>query len=333
MNNESKNNKNLIYAIVGVLTLMVAVVGATFAYFATTEGSNSVIIGNMASIKFDMNVTKKTSADNTSGLIPMSNLMVEKAVSNASNKGICVDDNGNAVCQIYKINVYNSSSATMFVDGYVTLTDGSGTSADDEYPSATTTMRWAQAFCTESGGNLASCTTAGAATSRQTPALTWDELGKKEIDDAKKNDRDPDPHNKVEILDTHAGVVGTGTIQGNSYDIINKNYIRVSKHTGTNYKQDTDVTSALVYNQFLSANDGDDANNDGDKNSTFKDAQVYYIVVWLSETGANQTSKENGGTGEGAATNNAGFFSGSVTFNSSDGNQITSKFNGWTSAA
>lgn len=330
MNNKKMNSKNLVYAVVGVLTLMVAIVGATFAYFTATRSVNNTITGNMASIRFDMNVTKKTTADNTVGLIPMSNLMVEKAISNASGNGICVDDNGNAVCQIYKINVTNSSSANMFVDGYVTLTGGSGTSAD--YTGASTTMRWAQAFCTETESNLANCTTAGAATSRQTPVMSWEELGK---DEAAKAVASQDPHNKAEILDTFADVTASGAIQANNYKIINKNYIRISKRADTNarYTQTDDVTSALVYNQYLSANDGNVNNNDGaSSGTTFADAQVYYIVVWLSETGANQTSKENGNTtSSDVPAYNNGFFTGSVTFVSAQGNEITSKFNGWTS--
>lgn len=331
MNNKKMDNKNLVYAVVGVLTLMVAVVGATFAYFTATRSDNDTIQGDMASISFDMNVTKKTSADNTVGLIPMSNLMVEKAVSNASTKGICVDDNGNAVCQIYKINVTNSSSANMFVDGYVTLTGGSGTSAD--YTGATTTMRWAQAFCTEKADKtLDTCTTAGAAISRQTPTMSWNELGKTESAKALASQ---DPHNKAEILDTFAKVTGSGIIQGNPYNIINTNYIRVSKRTAgaTRYVQNDDVTSALVYNQYLGANDNDTKNDDGaSSGTTYVDAQVYYIVVWLTETGTNQTSKENGNTtSTDAAAENNDFFEGSVTFVSAQGNEITSKFNGWTS--
>jgi hypothetical protein len=64
----------------------------------------------MATVTFGLTVTKKTNADQTAGLIPMTNSMVEKAVntsarSGTNSNGICVDDNGNAVCQIYKIEV------------------------------------------------------------------------------------------------------------------------------------------------------------------------------------------------------------------------------------
>lgn len=206
----------------------------------------------------------------------------------------------------------------MLVDGYVTLTGGSGVSTD--YAAATTTMRWAQVFCTETGNNLASCTTAGTSTARQTEStgFTWTALG---ADGASQADQG-------EIKDTFNGVTGTGTISGNTYSIINKNYIRVSKHTGAKYNQTTDSTSALVYNQYLSPNDKNATNDTGDSSKTYTDSQVYYIVVWLSETGTNQTAG-SGGTSVPDVTTN--FFQGVVAFNSAQGSEVTATFVGYTS--
>ena len=314
---KDKNKNNIIYIVIAILTLIVTITGATFAYYTATSTSNNVIKGNMASIRFDINVTKKTNVDNTRGLIPMTNSMVEKAVGNASTKGICLDDNGNAVCQIYKMTINNSSTAGMYFDGYVTLTGGSGTPTDYTTWGSTTatTMRWAQAFCTETSGNLASCTTAGTSTARQTDAtgFTWTALGSgttSQLDTA-------------EIIDAYASATKSATIQGNPHTIINKNFIRVSKHTGTGYVQATDITSALVYNQFLSPKDASTANDTGDSSTTFTDAQVYYIVIWLSETGTNQTAG-SGVAGTPASTDN--FFQGTVTFISAQGSEVTSRF-------
>lgn len=318
MESQERKKENILYIVIGIMTLMVAIIGATFAYYTATATNDNVIKGNMATISFDVNVIKKTTADDTKGgLIPMTNSMVEKAVSNASTQGICVDDNGNAVCQVYKITVTNAGTASMFVDGYVTLAGGSGTSTD--YTSATTTMRWAQVFCTETNDNLSNCTTAGTATTRQTETtgFTWTALG---ADGASQADAN-------EIKDTFAGVTSNGTIQGNEYPLIKTNYIRVSKHAGTSYTQANDVTSALVYNQYLSPNDSNAANNTGDSSTTYVDAQVYYIVVWLSETGTNQTAG-SGGTNVPATT--ANFFQGTVTFNSAQGSEVTATFAGYT---
>ena len=318
---EKNQKRNIAYIVIGILTLMITTTGATFAYFTATQSNNTTIKGNMATITFNLNVTKKTTVDETKGgLIPMTNSMVQKAVSNASTKGICVDDNGNAVCQIYKITVNNTGTASMFVDGYVTLTGGSGSSTD--YASATTTMRWAQAFCTETSNNLTSCTTAGTATARQTEStgFTWTALGSDAGSQA----------DAAEIKDTFSGATGVtakGTISGNSYDIIKTNYIRVSKHSGTGYTQANDVTSALVYNQYLLPNDNNNTNNTGDSSTIYTDSQIYYIVVWLSETGTNQTAG-SGGSNVPATTNN--FFQGVVSFNSAQGSEVTATFSGYT---
>ena len=314
---KQKNKNNIIYIVIAVLTLMVAITGATFAYYTATSTVNNVITGNMATIRFNISVAKKTNVDNTRGLIPMTNSMVEKAISNASTKGICLDDNGNAVCQVYKITINNSSTAGMYFDGYVTLTGGSGVPTDYTTWGSTTatTMRWAQAFCTETSNNLASCTTAGTSTARQTEStgFTWTALGS---DTSSKLDT-------TEIIDAYASATKSATIQGNAHTIINKNYIRVSKHTGTGYVQLSDVTSALVYNQFLSPKDASTANDTGDSSKTYTDAQVYYIVVWLSETGTNQTAG-SGVTNTPATTDN--FFQGTVTFISAQGSEVTSRF-------
>ena len=328
----SNNTSNIFYAVIGIATLMIATIGATFAYFSATATNNATIKGNMATIGFDMTVTKMTDADETKGgLIPMSNNMMEKALTanagnNGNKQGICVDDNSNAVCQVYKITVLNTSSASMFVDGYVTLSGGSGTATD--YTATTTnktTMRWAQAFCsTESGGKVTACTTAGNSTVRpDSGSVAFTGLGGSSV---AGNGLDT-----AEIKTARTDVVqpqATGIqIQGNKYEVIKTNYIRVSDHVADNYTytRAADTTSALVYSQYLEANDSNATNNTGTSSTTFKDAQVYYIVVWLSETGTDQTI---GATGAATSTNE--FFRGNVSFISAEGNQVTATFSGHT---
>ena len=56
-----KKNHNSLYVLLGILTLVVAITGATFAYFtATAVGGQNVITGNMATITFKLFVEKKT---------------------------------------------------------------------------------------------------------------------------------------------------------------------------------------------------------------------------------------------------------------------------------
>ena len=82
-----------------------------------------------------------------------------------------------------------------------------------------------------------------------------------------------------------------------------------------------------MYNQFLSPKDTSTSNDTGDSSTTFVDAQVYYIVVWLSETGTNQTAG-SGVTNTPSTT--ANFFQGTVTFISAQGSEVTATFSGHT---
>ena len=321
--NKKNNKSSIFYGIIGIATLMVATIGATFAYYTATASNNNTITGNMATIGFDVRVTKMTNVDQTKGgLVPMSNNMVEQALT---KNDICVDDNDNAVCQVYKITVINTSSASMFVDGYVTLTNGSGLPKDYTATTANkTTMRWAQAFCNaESSNVVTNCTTAGTTTVRATNDISWSALGGATTK--------TDGLNTAEIKTERNDVVvaqsaSTGAlIEGNRYEAINTNYIRVSDHIAgnTTYSRASDTTSALVYSQFLEANDNISTNNVGTSATEFTDAQSFYIVVWLSENGLNQTAGAAN-----AATTTANFFSGSTTFISAQGSEVTATFVG-----
>ena len=350
MNEQKNNGRGIFYGVIGVATLVVAIIGATFAYFTATAGNNNVITGNMATIQFGLNVTKVTHVDESKGgMIPMSNDMVEAAVTDSNVtydtagttettddfKGAgqtCVDDNGNAVCQIYKIVTTNTGSASLFLDGYVSLTGGSSTDgATDAGKDATnkTTMRWAQVTCTGTEtDNITGCTTVmktptgatGAASGAASPTAAsgidtaWASLVPVE------QGASINGHNNGNIKTSFSDVTGTGYIQGNSYDIINRNYIRISDHDAAkSYDRNRDVTSALVFNQYLDAAGG--ANDDA----------TFYFVVWLSETGKNQTAGAEGvTTGSTNETNKAlGFFAGNVTFNSAQGSEVTATFNGY----
>lgn len=69
-NNERKNNRNVFYAIMGVATLVITLIGATFAYFVATTNStvNAITAGSTTvSLSFDDNTVISTKVDTTSG--------------------------------------------------------------------------------------------------------------------------------------------------------------------------------------------------------------------------------------------------------------------------
>lgn len=336
MNEQKKQNgRGIFYGVIGVATLVVAIIGATFAYFTASQTNNNVITGNMATVNFGLAVTPVVNPGVTNGIIPMSNNMIEKAVANGSTKGVCVDDNGNAVCQIYKITVTNSSTATMFVDGYVALAGGSGIPTDTATQTKNhTTMRWAQVFTTNDGTTY---TTAGdqilGADTEKVTMASLDTTG------------DTTGFNAANIKTTADDIVTPAsdasavTISGNKYATVKTNFIRTSDHkvvagtAGTSvdtidstvaFNRNDDITSMLVLSQQLQPDDGTAGSG--------KDEVVYYIAVWLSETGTNQTAGATTGTGTNATTNPnaANFFNGTVAFLSAQGSEVTATFSGYT---
>ncbi len=269
-NNERSNTKGIFYGIIGVATLIISIIGATFAYFMASQINNNVITGNAATVSFGMAVTKVTTVDEANGMIPMTNGMIYQAIQGGQggDNSVCVDDNGNAVCQIYKITINNTGSADLFLDGYVNLTGGAPNGASQD----PTNMRWVQLFAsttnaTEADGAVYSTT--------GVPALATGATGISQISltaDGNTN-----------LNGTQA--TSTYVLNGNSYDYISNNYMRISGNTSTFSR--TNTTSALVYNQVVASG-----------------ATLYlYFVVWLSETGTDQT------IGSGA---NLSFFSGTV---------------------
>ena len=333
--NNNKNGRGVFYGVIGVATLVVAIIGATFAYFtaAATNGAN-VINGNMANVSFDLAVEKVVDPGASTGMIPMSNNMVEAAASNASTKGVCVDANGNAVCQIYKITVTNNSSATMFVDGYVALAGGSGIPTDITPVPTTpdgnnTTMRWAQVFTHESAYSTAGVQHLAADKSTDGDIEFANPLATTSTEAFNA------ANIKQTAADVYGGNDGTVSISNNSYDAVKTNYIRVSNHAITagsegnpptinltpDFTRTNDVTSMLVINQQLGSST---AANHGN-------VAEYYFVVWLSETGHNQTPTQTT-TAPTDTTNPAAnnFFSGIVRFISAQGSEVTATFSGYT---
>lgn len=116
------NGKGIFYGVIGVATLIVAIIGATFAYFSATAENTGVITGNAARAGLDLQV-RKVSTDAAGDLIPLNDADVAKGLAgdSATSNKKCVDKNGNTVCQIYEIKVTNSGSSSVVLKGNMTL--------------------------------------------------------------------------------------------------------------------------------------------------------------------------------------------------------------------
>lgn len=104
MEENNRKGPGVFYAVVGVATLVVAIIGATFAYFSASATNNAVITGTTSeAANLALEVKKLDTA--TGGLIPMYDNLAGKGVKNN-----CTDSNNNTVCHVYEIKLTNGKS-------------------------------------------------------------------------------------------------------------------------------------------------------------------------------------------------------------------------------
>lgn len=104
MEENNRKGPGIFYAVVGVATLVVAIIGATFAYFSASNTNNTVITGSTSeAANLALEVKQLDTA--AGGLIPMYDNLAGQGVNNN-----CVDSNGNTVCHVYQIKLTNGKS-------------------------------------------------------------------------------------------------------------------------------------------------------------------------------------------------------------------------------
>ena len=130
---ENSKGRGIFLGVVSVATLIVAIIGATFAWFSASVGSGENDV-NLTAYQFDADLTVERvfpTAENASKkIIPFVPDKVLRegqgdqtnnmnyALNEAKNK--CVDSSGYLVCSLYKITVTNNGSDAIELDGSVT---------------------------------------------------------------------------------------------------------------------------------------------------------------------------------------------------------------------
>lgn len=118
---ENKKGSGIFLGVVSVATLIVAIIGATFAFFSTQTGSENNAV-NVGAYEFATSVksvervypTTEDEAKFTQGIIPLNvatsvgdTTYLMRALS-ADKK--CIDDKGYMVCALYKVTLTNTST-------------------------------------------------------------------------------------------------------------------------------------------------------------------------------------------------------------------------------
>lgn len=120
---ENNNGRGIFYGVMGVATLVVAIVGATFAYFAaSTQGNNGAVAANSAKIDGTLEITQDGQYV-APDLIPAdpATVLNSFAQSGEGNKGKCrgasqANHDGNyGMCSYYTFTIKNTADVATTV--------------------------------------------------------------------------------------------------------------------------------------------------------------------------------------------------------------------------
>ena len=133
---ENKNGSAIFLGVIGVATLIVAIIGATFAFFSASATTNNDAI-SVASTQLALNFNGDTYSNLKTHLIPAAENIATYAALDQTGTGSaanqqCVDDNANEVCGVYAFTVTNPSTTTQ-QDITVTLNVTTNTFATLKY--------------------------------------------------------------------------------------------------------------------------------------------------------------------------------------------------------
>ncbi len=122
--NENNNGRGLFYGVIGVATLIVAIIGATFAYFSVNASitNNSDIAGSTVELS-DTTIagTLTRVTPSTVSMVPLKTEELQEGITGEGGQK-CIDANGAKVCDIYTLTINNTSNAPVSLAGNLNIT-------------------------------------------------------------------------------------------------------------------------------------------------------------------------------------------------------------------
>ena len=135
---ENKKGSGIFLGVVSVATLIVAIIGATFAYFsASIEGSNTV---NVTAYEFNASLSvSPVYPETAASIIPLNpegavtGVEGKKNLSYAMNEAAtrCVDSNKYQVCAVYSATFTNNGSQDITLNGTLTTSKNDASTRDN----------------------------------------------------------------------------------------------------------------------------------------------------------------------------------------------------------
>ena len=143
MNREDK--RGIFFGVVGVLTLIVAIIGATLAYFSiNAQSEENALIVQAASVQIvyedgnKLNVEEIIPSTNTIAMAAYSRWLNNESNAEGTPYEKCVDDRGNVVCGVYEFTLTNNGTNKADITARVVPTAiPDGEDGEPLYPSFT----------------------------------------------------------------------------------------------------------------------------------------------------------------------------------------------------
>lgn len=148
----NRRGSGIFLGVVAVATLVVAIIGATFAYFSISAQSNEDAV-NVTAYEFNatLSVNNLYPDTNHSGLIPLDPEATVANVNGANNKNLlyaineatdkCIDSFGYQVCQVVELTFTNGGSSDMVLTGTLKTIANNATSSGRTGATAFTSLK------------------------------------------------------------------------------------------------------------------------------------------------------------------------------------------------
>ena len=125
---ENKNGRGIFLGVVSVATLVVAIIGATFAFFSAQGGSENNAVRANATVLANLGFEAGTNNKLATNLVPVAsedlNFSRYPGTQTVGDHS-CLDDVGNEICSIYEFTVTNTASVAQTI--YVSFAPASNT--------------------------------------------------------------------------------------------------------------------------------------------------------------------------------------------------------------
>lgn len=115
---ERENNKGILFGVLGVMTLVIAILGASLAYFTAVDRSEEEVKVEAATVTINYVQGRIVKASN---LIPATKTVVQTAYAKQGEKQ-CLDSNGKQVCSVFAFEAQNNGPDGLAINGKIITT-------------------------------------------------------------------------------------------------------------------------------------------------------------------------------------------------------------------